>query len=351
MLDLRLRIVAWRPPTIGCMRILRGLPLTPSNRDTALAIGNFDGVHRGHQALIDALKAHARPRGLACAVMSFEPHPRHYFAQLAGKPEAAPRRISTLRDRLDALAAHGVDTTFLLRFNRALAGMTAESFVRDLVVAACRAKFVMVGEDFRFGSKRAGDVYLLKRMGAELGFAVSTLSDVKENGARISSSLVRDALEAGCMDLAAELLGRPYALSGHVVHGAKLGRTLNFPTLTLRLPASERFGQPAARGIFVVRVHGLAPAPLPGVASLGLRPTVDESGRWLLETHLLDWQGDAYGKIVRVELLKKLRDEEKYDGLPALTAAIARDAAAARAWFASAAATAQPDGAPRISRG
>jgi riboflavin kinase/FMN adenylyltransferase len=344
------------------MRILRGLPLTPSNRDTALAIGNFDGVHRGHQALIDALKAHARPRGLACAVMSFEPHPRQYFAQAAGKPQAAPSRISTLRDRLDTLAAHGVDTTFLLRFNRALAGMTAEEFVRELLVTACRARFVMVGEDFRFGSKRAGDVTLLQRMGAELGFAVSTLSDVKENGERISSSLVRQALADGDMNLAAELLGRPYGISGHVVHGAKLGRTLDFPTLNLRLPAAERFGEPAARGIFVVQVHGLAPGPLPGVASLGLRPTVDDSGRWLLETHLLDWQGDAYGKIVRVELLKKLRDEEKYDGLPALTAAIARDASAARAWFAAAApatstaptpvtTASRPLGAPRISLG
>jgi riboflavin kinase / FMN adenylyltransferase len=316
------------------MELHRGLPLPTASRPTALAIGNFDGVHRGHQALIDALKAHAQPRNLACAVMTFEPHPREYFAKLSGDPSKAPLRISTLRDRLDALATHGVDTTFLLRFSKSLAGMSAEDFVHTLLVKACRARFVMVGEDFRFGTRRMGDVALIKAMGAQFGFGVATLSDVKENGQRISSTMVRTALAAGDMAQAAELLGRPYAISGHVLHGAKLGRTLDFPTLNVRVP----FINPAARGIFVARVHGLGPQPLPGVASLGLRPTVDaitqqKQGRWLLETHLFDWQGDAYGKLVRVELLKKLRDEEKYVDLATLKDAIAGDAAAARKHF------------------
>jgi riboflavin kinase / FMN adenylyltransferase len=317
------------------MNLHRGLPLAPSPAPTALAIGNFDGVHRGHQALIDALKAHAQPRRLDCAVMTFEPHPRVFFA-----PSTAPARVSTLRDRLDALAAHGVDTTFLLRFNQALAAMSPQAFVEELLVRACRARFVMVGEDFRFGARRAGDVTLLKQMGAQFGFTVACLSDVKENDTRISSTLVRNALAAGDMALAAELLGRPYAISGHVIHGAKLGRTLDFPTLNLRL----NFENPAARGIFAVRVHGLADTALNGVASLGLRPTVDaktlaKQGRWLLETHLFDWQDApaeaAYGKIIRVELISKLRDEEKYSDLATLKAAIAKDAAQARAVFSS----------------
>jgi riboflavin kinase/FMN adenylyltransferase len=316
------------------MELHRGLPLSTASRPTALAIGNFDGVHRGHQALIDALKAHAQPRGLACAVMTFEPHLREYFAKLAGDASKAPLRISTLRDRLDALAVHGVDTTFLLRFGNALAGMGAEDFVHQLLVRACRARFVMVGEDFRFGARRMGDVALLKAMGAQFGFSVAALSDVKENGQRISSTMVRSALAAGDMAQAAELLGRPYALSGHVLHGAKLGRTLEFPTLNVRVP----FTNPAARGIFVARVHGLGSQPRPGVASLGLRPTVDattqkKQGRWLLETHLLDWQGNAYGKLVRVELLKKTRDEEKYADLATLKDAIANDARVARGYF------------------
>jgi riboflavin kinase/FMN adenylyltransferase len=306
------------------MQLFRGLPLAPHIGPTALAIGNFDGVHRGHQALIDALKAHAKPRGLTCAVMTFEPHPRVFFS-----PATAPARISTLRDRLDALSAHGIQTTFLLRFNQALGSMAPRDFVTQLLAGACNAKFVMVGEDFRFGARRGGDVAMLRHMGAELGFSVAALSDVKENDARISSSLVRQALAAGELAQAAELLGRPYAITGHVVHGARLGRTLDFPTLNQRLA----FANPAARGIFAVLVHGLAAQPLPGVASLGLRPTVDNSGRWLLESHVFDWAGDAYGKIVRVELLIKLRDEERYDDLPTLQRAIAADAAAARAYF------------------
>jgi riboflavin kinase / FMN adenylyltransferase len=314
------------------MDLYRGLPLPPSPCPTALAIGNFDGVHRGHQALIDALKAHAQPRNLACAVMTFEPHPREYFAARAGKPENAPLRVSTLRDRLEALAQHGVSITFLLRFADALAGMSAEDFVHKLLVNTCRARFVMVGEDFRFGAKRTGDVALLKAMGAQFGFTVATLSDVKEDGQRISSTMVRTALAQGNLSQTAELLGRPYSISGRVIHGAKLGRTLNFPTLNLRVP----FMNPAARGVFAVQVHGLGAKPIPGVASLGLRPTVDETtqrkqGGWLLETFLFDWAGDAYGKLVRVELVKKLRDEEKFSDMDTLKHAMNQDAAQARA--------------------
>jgi riboflavin kinase/FMN adenylyltransferase len=315
------------------MNLYRGLPLSPSAVNTALAIGNFDGVHRGHQALLDALKAHAQPRDLNCAVMTFEPHPRSFF-----NPTTAPTRISTLRDRLHALSTHGVDTTFLLRFNKILASMSPQQFIEKLLVQTCKAKLVMVGEDFRFGAKRAGDVALLKTLASHYGFTIVTLSDVKENDARISSSLVRNALTSGDMPLAAELLGRPYTISGHVIHGAKLGRTLDFPTLNLRI----KFDNPAARGIFAVKVYGLAALPLNGVASLGLRPSIDattqkKQGRWLLETHVFDWKdspaGSAYGKIIRVELLKKLRDEEKYSDLPTLQTAISQDADNARSFF------------------
>jgi riboflavin kinase/FMN adenylyltransferase len=316
------------------MRVFRGFQHPDLAPACALTIGSFDGVHRGHQAMLALLAGEARQRGLPATVLTFEPHPRDFFAARTG--QTAPARIATLRDKLCALADCGIAQTVVLRFDERLARLSPDDFIRQVLLDGLHTRYLLVGDDFRFGAKRAGDYALLDAAGGRLGFDVARMQSYEVHGLRVSSSAVRDALARGEMDAAAALLGRPYAVSGHVVHGAKLGRGLGYPTINLRVP----FARPAAMGIFVARVHGLAAQALPGVASLGLRPTVDDSGRVLLEVHCLDWPDTlgsegGYGKLVRVELLHKLRDEARYDGLDALTAAIRRDADAARAWFAA----------------
>ena len=318
------------------MRVFRGFRHSGLAPQCALTIGNFDGVHRGHQAMLALLTNEARHRGLASCVMTFEPHPRDHFAALAGKPEAAPRRIATLRDKLIELERCGVDQTVVLRFDRRLSSLSPQAFIDDVLVRGLHARYVLVGDDFRFGARRAGDYAMLDAAGDARGFDVARMMSYEVHGARVSSSAVRAALAAGDMDRAAALLGRPYSISGHVLHGKKLGRDLGFPTMNLRF-AHPR---PAAIGIFVVRVHGLTVQPLPGVANLGVRPTVDDAGRVLLEVYCLDWPahlGDdsAYGRVVRVDLLAKLHDELRYPSLPALRDGIAGDVAQARAWFAA----------------
>jgi riboflavin kinase/FMN adenylyltransferase len=302
----------------------------------ALTIGNFDGVHRGHQAMLALLRSEAQHRGLPSCVMTFEPHPRDYFARKAGKPELAPARIATLRDKLRELERCGIDQVVVLRFDEAIATQTAQDFIDRTLVEGLGTRYVLVGDDFRFGAKRVGDYAMLDTAGAERGFDVARMNSYEVHGLRVSSSAVRDALASGDMAKAAELLGRPYSISGHVVHGAKLGRDLGFRTLNLRFPHAKA----AAMGIFAVRVHGLSDAPLNGVASLGKRPTVDDSGRILLETHCFEWPAGlgaegGYGKLVRVELLHKIRDEARYDGLDALTAAIRQDAREAQDFLAA----------------
>lgn len=323
------------------MEIFRGLhgAATPC----ALTIGNFDGVHRGHQAMLALLASEARHRGLPGTVLTFEPHPRDHFARLAGTPEAAPRRIGTLRDNLCELARCGVQRVVVLPFTPRLAALPAPEFITQVLQRGLAARYVLVGDDFRFGARRAGDYALLDSAGAAAGIDVARMLSYEVHGLRVSSSAVRDALARGDMAQAATLLGRPYAISGHVVHGRQLGRELGFRTLNMRF-AHPR---PAAMGIFVARVHGLASTPLPGVASLGRRPTVDDSGRVLLETHCLQWPAPlgleaGYGRVLRVELLHKLHDERDYGGLPALREGIARDCDEARAWHAAAAAAAGP---------
>lgn len=314
------------------LHIYRSLPPLPQRLPSALTIGNFDGVHRGHQAMLAQVCEAAAVAGLAPTVMTFEPHPREYFAELAQRPELAPTRISGLRDKLDALARHGVEQVALQPFNAALARMTPDDFIETLV-RGLNTRALFVGEDFRFGVKRTGDIDTLRAAGARGGFSVHTLADVTDqHGHRISSSEVRTALAVGDLARAQHLLGHPYALSGHVIHGQKLGRTLGYPTLNLRV--ARRCA--ARSGIYVAAVHGLGDAPLPAVASLGVRPTVEDHGRVLLEPHLLDLPEpiDAYGKLVRVQLLHYVRDEEKFPDLSSLTAAIARDAQQARAFFA-----------------
>ena len=313
------------------MRVFRGLPNAESRAPCALTIGNFDGVHRGHQALLARVREAARERGLPVCVMTFEPHPREFF-----DPAGAPPRIAMLRDKLEALRMNGVDRVVVEHFNRTFASQSPDAFVERIIVGGLHARWVLIGDDFRYGAKRAGDFASLKTAGVRHGFEVEQMATVADaSGARISSSAVRTFLVAGDLDAARTALGRDYVISGHVVHGLKLGRDLGFPTLNL--PIAHK--RPALAGIFIVRVHGIEAEPLAGVASLGLRPTVDDSGRVLLEVHLLDWHGDAYGKLVRVEFLKKLRDEEKYADLETLTAAIARDVGDARAYFAAAGAT------------
>ena len=306
----------------------------------ALTIGNFDGVHRGHQAMLALLKNEAQHRGVPSCVMSFEPHPRDYFAAVARKPELAPARIATLRDKLTELARCGIDQCVVLPFNARLAGQPAENFIGDVLVKGLGVRYVLVGDDFRFGAKRTGDYAMLDAAGDRLGFDVARMNSYEVSNTRVSSSAVREALAQGQMSRVASLLGRPYSISGHVVHGRKLGRELGFRTLNLRFS----HWKPAASGIFAVQVFGLGADPLPGVANLGIRPSLDpddvNGGRVLLETHCLDWPAslgaeEAYGKIIRVELLHKLHDELKYDGLDSLKAGIARDCDDARAFFAS----------------
>src|SRR5687768_14514175 len=298
------------------MRVFRGFRHPDLAPQCALTIGNFDGVHRGHQAMLALLTNEARHRRLASCVMTFEPHPRDHFAALAGKPESAPRRIATLRDKLSELERCGVEQVVVLRFDQRLSSLAPQAFIDDVLVRGVRARYVLVGDDFRFD--------------------VARMMSYEVHGTRVSSSAVRAALGEGNMERTAALLGRAYSISGHVQHGLKLGRELGFPTMNLR------FGhpRPAAMGIFVVRVHGLQPEPLDGVANLGTRPTVDDAGRVLLEVHCLHWPphlaGDAaYGKLVRVDLLAKLHDELRYPSLDALRDGIAADVTQARRWFAA----------------
>ena len=325
------------------MRVFRGFHHPGIAPACALTIGNFDGVHRGHQAMLALLQSEARHRGLPTCVLTFEPHPRDFFAAKAGKPELAPSRIAPLRDKLVELERCGVDQVVILRFDEALASLPAQDFIRQVLVEGLGARYVLVGDDFRFGAKRQGDYATLDAAGQARGFDVARMMSYEVHGLRVSSSAVREALTAGDMAAAAALLGRPYTISGHVAHGRKLGRQLGetapgaadgFRTLNLRFPHDR----PAAHGIFAVQVHGLAPGPLPGAASLGRRPTVEDAGRVLLEVHCLEWPlglEGGYGKLARVELLHKLRDEAKYEGLSALTAAIAADTEAARAFLAT----------------
>jgi riboflavin kinase/FMN adenylyltransferase len=327
------------------MQVFRGFHHPGIAPACALTIGNFDGVHRGHQAMLALLDSEAKHRGLPSCAMTFEPHPRDYFAAAARKPELAPARIATLRDKLSELERCGIDQAVVLRFDQAFAAQTPQAFIDDVLVRGLGTRYLLVGDDFRFGAKRAGDYAMFDAAGQHAGFDVARMNSYEVRGLRVSSSAVREALAAGDMARAAALLGRPYSISGHVVHGKKLGRSLGasapgrddgFRTLNLRFSHPK----PAALGIYAVRVFGLTENPLDGVASLGKRPTVDDSGRVLLETYCLDWPASlgvegGYGKLVRVELLHKLRDEARYDGLPALTAAIEKDVIDARAFLAA----------------
>ena len=325
------------------MRVFRGFHHPGIAPACALTIGNFAGVHRGHQAMLALLRSEAQHRALPSAVMSFEPHPRDYFARLAGRPELAPPRIATLRDKLSELERCGVDQAVVLRFDAALAALSPQAFIDEVLVRGFGARYVLVGDDFRFGAKRGGDYAMLDSAGQAAGFDVARMMSYEVRGLRVSSSAVREALAAGDMARTATLLGRPYSISGHVVHGRRLGRDLGYPTLNLRF----MHARPAAMGIFIVRVHGLDAQPLDGVASLGVRPSVEHGGAVLLEAHCFDWPPalgaeGGYGRCVRVELLHKLHDELHYPSIATLREGIARDERVAREWLAASAAGARP---------
>jgi len=309
------------------MQVTHGT-IKPGGGPIGLTIGNFDGVHRGHRAMLARLVEKARELKLPCSVLTFEPHPREYFA-----PASAPARLTRLREKLELLAEAGVERTHVLRFGAQLAALTADRFIDEVLIGGLGVRWLLVGRDFRFGAKRTGDFALLesaaRRGSGAKGFGLEAIGDVLQAGQRISSSSVRAALAAGELAGAARLLGRDYSMSGRVAHGERLGRSLGFPTANIVLRR-----RPPLAGIFVVEVElEETRTVLRGVASVGRRPTVQENAAPLLEVHLFDWNGELYGRHLRVKFLHKLRDEAKYDGLDALRSAIAGDVEQARNYF------------------
>lgn len=304
------------------MRVLRGFS-RPVSSPVVLAIGNFDGVHLGHAALVQAMGRHAEADGLTPTVLSFEPHPREFFA-----PQSAPARLSTLREKLELLAACGVEQAMICPFNAAFAELSADEFIQRILVDALRVRQLMIGDDFRFGRGRSGDFLTLQRAGQQQGFGVTAMPSVMVDGERVSSSGVRRALAAGDMAHAARLLGRPYMMDGQVSHGDKIGRQLGFATANIRIKHNPL----PMTGVFAVEVSGVDERPLPGVANLGIRPTVGGT-RPLLEVHLFDFNRDIYGAHLSVRFLHKLRNEQRFPNFDALKAQIAADAVAARAFF------------------
>ena len=300
-------------------RDLDGGPLCP--RGSVVCIGAFDGLHIGHRALVRHAVARARSLGVAAAVLSFEPLPREFLA-----PAAPAARLTLPRAKLRALSSMGADVIGLLRFNQRLAAMSPEDFALDILGKRLGAREVWVGDGFGFGHRRGGNIETLRNVGATAGFTAHAFQPVSVDGERVSSTRVRAALADGDFGLASRLLGRPYSIAGRVVRGQQLGRALGFPTANLRLGGRL----PALGGILAVRVHGIAAEPMPGVASIGTRPTV--GGREpLLEVHLFDFDGDLYGRRIEVECVAHLRDEQTFPDLASLVAQMHRDAARARA--------------------
>lgn len=305
------------------MRISRGIPAA-TDSVVALTVGNFDGVHLGHHAMLAELIRAARERKLPACVMTFEPHPREFFA-----PDQAPTRLTSLREKLELFAAHGVDRVHVCRFNYDFAQISADDFIERVLVRGLGVRWLLVGDDFRFGARRAGDLVTLKQAAPRLGFEVAAMESVTSNGERVSSTAVRTALVRGDLARAARLLGRPYSISGRVVRGDGLGHKLGFPTANVQM----KHNRPPLTGIFAVEVAGIGPRAMRGVASLGVRPTVRRQGQPVLEAHLFDFDGGLYGRHLRVDFLHKFRDEEKYADLATLVRQIALDVDNARAFF------------------
>lgn len=306
------------------MELIRGLHnLRPRHRGCVATIGNFDGVHLGHQAVIGQLAETAQALHRPTLVLLFEPQPQEFF-----QPRQAPPRLQRLREKLQALRRYSVDRTLCVRFDAPFAAMAPEDFIRRVLVEALGVQYLVVGDDFRFGHERRGDFAMLQAAGREYGFQVVNLHGLTIDGARVSSTRIRAALAAGDLATAEKLLGRPYRMCGRVAHGDKRGRTLGVPTANIHL---HRHNTPL-KGVYAVEVFGLPAEPLAGVANIGNRPTVAGT-RTLLEVHLLDFDQDIYGKYVQVNFLRKLRDEQRFGSLEELTRRIRRDIAEARAFF------------------
>ncbi len=305
------------------MQVFRTVP-ERALEATVLAIGNFDGVHLGHRALLTRLVGKAKELGLPPSVMTFEPHPREIFS-----PDQAPARLTSLREKLGLLEGCGVERVYLIHFSRSLSNLTADEFIEHILVRGLDVRHVIIGDDFRFGRGRGGDFSLLHEAGVAHGFGVEAMHTVDIDGERVSSSAVREALASGDLEHAARLLGRPYRISGRVVHGDKIGRRIGFPTANIQL---KRKRLPLT-GIFAVTVSGVGDEPLRGAASLGVRPTLGMGLKPVLEVYLFDFDGQIYGAHLTVHFLHKLRDEAKFDSLDALRDQIAQDVEATRQYF------------------
>ncbi|MFT3847776.1 MAG: bifunctional riboflavin kinase/FAD synthetase [Propionivibrio sp.] len=305
------------------MLVYRGFShVSPSA--SVLTIGNFDGVHLGHRALLKRLMDAAKAENLLPTVLTFEPHPREYFA-----PESAPARLSTLREKLEMIADEGIEAAYVGHFNARFAALSAEEFVERILVGCLRVKHLLIGDDFHFGAGRRGDFEMLRQSGDHFGFAVDAMGCVMLDAERASSSAVRDALAAGRMEHAARLLGRAYSIDGRVVHGEKMGRQLGFATANIRI----KHDKPPLTGVFAVEVHGLPNGPHQGVANLGIRPSANQLARPLLEVHLFDFARDIYGAHLNVRFVHKIRDEARFPNLEALKAQIALDVESAKNHF------------------
>ncbi len=307
------------------MELIRGLHnLRPEHHGCVATIGNFDGVHLGHQAVLGQLADKAAQLGLPTAVITFEPQPQEYFSR-----GDIPPRLTRLREKFKALRRYSVDRVLLLPFNRSLAEMEAEAFIQQVLVDGLGVHYLVVGDDFRFGKGRRGDFDMLKRAGAEHGFEVVTMHTFEIGGSRVSSTRIREALQVGDLQLAEQLLGRPYRMCGRVAHGNKLGRTIGFPTANIFLHRKKT----PVDGVFAVEMFGVEGEPVAGVANVGTRPTIDGT-RSLLEVHLFDFSADIYGEYVFVDFLQRIREERRFDSFDALKAQIQLDVAAADEFFA-----------------
>lgn len=315
------------PPGPIHMQVYYGLPHDLLRRPSAIAIGNFDGVHIGHQALLHDVVHAAHERGLQPAVVTFRPHPRE---RLFHKDTEALPRISTLYDKVLRILDCGIERVYILPFFRRFASLTGQEFIRHVLVDGLNAHWITVGRDFHFGADRQGNVDLLQEMSSEGRYELYIAPTLMHTGERVSSTRLRNVLEKGDLIGASRLLGHSYTMTGRVIHGAALGRQLGFPTLNIQAVPPASPARPAAQGVFAVRIYGLERYPLHGVASIGCKPTVSTNKQYLLETHVFDWSGDAYGKIIRVEFMEHLRDEKKFASLDRLTQQIQNDANQAR---------------------
>lgn len=299
-------------------------------RAAAVTIGNFDGVHLGHQKLLAHVVNRARECDLCPTIMTFTPHPREFFALREQRPELIPTRISTFRNKMMALQSCGIERVYLEHFNQATAQMSAVDFIEKILVNRLNTRYLYVGEDFRFGHRRTGTIELLKEASSQFGFAIETMADIlDEHQLRYSSTELRNALAFGHIQRANAYLGRPYSITAHVIHGRKLGRSIGFPTMNL--PVMPRCA--LSSGVYVVSVQGLSERALPAIASLGVRPTVESDGQVLLEVHILNHSVSAYGKLVTIAFHQYVRDEEKFPDLPTMIDAIHKDVSIAQHYF------------------